>query len=180
MNVRRQNNEGGGQRRPSNDNVVKGAILVLIAVVVGVVVLANVNSGSGSSSKPTTATTTTVKGGATTVPGGATTVPAATTVPPAGSFKVVVANASGVQGAAGRTTTALKSAGFTTVDPVTASAKITISIVYVLPGYEAAGNQVAAALKLPPARVQPMPSPLPVPTLNGAQVLVLLGSDIAK
>ncbi len=179
MNVRRQNNEGGGQRRPSNDNLVKGAILVLIAVVVGVVILANFDSGS-SSSKPTTSTTTTIKGGTTTVPSGGITVPAVTTVPAAGAFKVVVANASGVQGAAGRTTTALKTAGFATVDPVTATAKITVSIVYVLPGFEAAGTRVAAALKLPAARVQPMPSPLPVPTLNGAQVLVILGSDIAK
>ena len=178
MNARRQSNEGGGQRRPSNDNVVKGAILVLLAVVVGIVILANVSSDS-SSKGSTSTTTTTVKGTTTTVPGG-TTVPVATTVPPASSFKVVVANASGVQGAAARMTTTLKNAGYTTVDPVTATAKITISIVYVLPGYEAAGQQVAATLKLPAARVQPMPTPPPVASLNGAQVLLILGTDLAK
>jgi hypothetical protein len=51
--------------------------------------------------------------------------------------------------------------------------------VYYTEGFQAEAQAVAASLGAPAEAVQPMPTPPPVADIQGAQVLVVLGPDIA-
>jgi hypothetical protein len=150
----------------------RGVIVVIIAFVLGLVVLAKgfddntVSAGGGGS-----ATTTTV-------PATTTTAPAQTTTTEVNkaSFTVLVANGSGISGAAGRKTEELKGQGFTMAPAGNAKAQVATTAVYYIAGYEGPGAAVAQVLQ-----VQPQAMPNPPPTdLGQAQVLVLLGKDIAS
>ncbi|HUP84806.1 MAG TPA: LytR C-terminal domain-containing protein [Acidimicrobiales bacterium] len=108
-----------------------------------------------------------------------TTVPTTTTLParlPA-DVKVIVANASGVKGAATGGRTALVNAKYNVLAPANAAAVATSSV-YFLPGYDRDAASVAVVLQLPPNLVKPMPAPLPFDT-KGAAVAVVLGADHA-
>lgn len=97
-------------------------------------------------------------------------------------FKVLVANASGVQGAAGQMTTALQAQQFIVSQPVNSAesvGKISATVVYYVPGYDSAATIVADVL----GGVQILPVPVPPPveseSLGEAVVLVMLGTDLA-
>lgn len=114
--------------------------------------------------------------------GESTTVPAGTSSVNRSSFKVLVANASGVGGAAADMTTKLQSAQFVVAQPVNAaegSGGQATTIVYYVPGYEAEAALVADIL----GGVQILPAAVPPPveggTLGEAVVLVMLGGDLA-
>lgn len=111
---------------------------------------------------------------------GTTTTAAATSVPAAGDAKVIVANAAGVSGAAGRMGETLKGAGFTVVGATNASPKVSTTIVYFTEGFQSQATAVAAAIGVDAGNVKLMPTPAPVADLQGANVLVLLGTDKAK
>ena len=97
---------------------------------------------------------------------------------------VLVANASQVDGAAGRLTERLRQAGFT-LQKATSSAgletNLAISKVYVLPGSEAVARSVAAFLGGLPLAY--MPTPVSIkggPEMLGyATVVVMMGQDLA-
>jgi hypothetical protein len=95
--------------------------------------------------------------------------------PPA-EVKVLVVNASGVQGAAGAKQKALSAAGYTSVGTGTAPRLATATAVQHIEGYESEAQAVASALTLSPTVVGPVPNPPPVPT-GDAAVLVVLGTD---
>jgi hypothetical protein len=150
----------------------RGVIVVIIAFVVGLVVLAkgfddnSVSAGGGGGATTTTAPATT------------TTAPAQTTTTEVNkaSFTVLVANGSGISGAAGRKTEELKGQGFTMAPAGNSKAQVATTAVYFIAGYEGAGAAVAQVLQ-----VQPQAMPNPAPTdLGQAQVLVVLGKDIAS
>lgn len=113
---------------------------------------------------------------------GSSTLPVETPAPNRTGFKVIVANSSGVQGAAGQMTTALQGEQFVVAQPVNAEAsvgKLTTTVVYYVPGYESAATMVADVL----GGVQILPVPVPPPieggSLGEAVVLVMLGTDLA-
>jgi hypothetical protein len=150
----------------------RGVIVVVVAFVLGLLVLAkgfddnSVSAGGGA-----TATTTTVPAPTTT-----TAAQTTTTEVNKASFTVLVANGSGISGAAGRKTEELKGQGFTMAPAGNAKAQVATTAVYYIAGYEAAGAAVAQVLQ-----VQPQAMPNPPPTeLGQAQVLVVLGKDIAS
>ena len=98
------------------------------------------------------------------------------------SFVIQVANASGFSGSAGQMTTEFQDRGYI-VQPSIAKNKITskqtVTVVYYLPGSEAAAATVA--IELGGVGIAAMPEPIPTGTgkLGEASVLILLGSDIA-
>lgn len=165
------------RQQMSGTSAVAVAVAV-IAVLLGFLVLRDINADSGQpsgtpTSEPTDSiavTTTSMKPQKTT-----------TTLVTQG-FDVLVANASGVSGSAGKLSDQLKAKGFVTIEAVNAAPGTpaqSTTVVYSVPGYEAGANSVAAVLG--GVDVLPMPSPVPVDgaSLGSASVLVMLGSDLA-
>lgn len=99
---------------------------------------------------------------------------------------VVVANGSGIKGAAAVATTDLKSLGYVTLAPAntTGSTVLLTTQVFAITGSEQAAAQVVLDLHLTNVVAVPMPvdSKLPVPaaSLQGAGVVVILGTDAAS
>jgi hypothetical protein len=149
----------------------RGVFVVLLAGGIGLLVLKNGFADSGGSTSPSSPTTTAATG-TTTTAAGATTQP--TTVPANAPYTVLVANGSGIQGAAARVTNFLKTKQIQTLPPVDASQKnFAETVVYYTPGYQAQAQAVAQ--QLGGVQVAAMPNPPPVASLGGANVLVVVG-----
>jgi hypothetical protein len=168
---------------------MRGAVLIAIAVVVGFVLLTY-----GFPSAPDTESAATDgsipsddSGSGSTSDGGAT---AETTAPPTTSggarppaeVTVLVANGSGVPGAASDFTGTLNADGYVTAEPANADRKdYTTTSVFYVGEEQAEAAAVATALGLDPNAVQPMPDPPPTEDgdLRNSTVLVILGTDQA-
>ena len=160
-------------------------VLAVVAVVAGFLILRNItddNDGAGSSldgSGTDTGDSTTT----TADPNATTTETTTTTTEPQLVFEgatVVVANASGVPGSAGRMTDRLKEAGFTTAEPTNSTGeKLEQSVVYYDPAV-AAAQAVAdsVARTMGGLTVEPVPTPVPITggALNESGVVVMLGT----
>ncbi|HET6949537.1 MAG TPA: LytR C-terminal domain-containing protein, partial [Acidimicrobiales bacterium] len=119
---------------------------------------------------------------ASTTPGSDTTPPASDAAPaarPPGQVTIVVANASGVQGAAAKQTEKLAQSGYLTAPAGNApeGTELQATQIMAAPGYEPEAAALAAGLGKPDA-VVPLPNPAPV-DMTGANILVLLGTDLA-
>jgi hypothetical protein len=153
-------------------------VLAVVAVVVGFLILRNITDDGGSTAGGGTATDTTVPSTVdiTAVQTTTTSLPALVTQ----GATVIVANASGVPGSAGRMTTELENAGFTTGIATNAtSGQLEQSIVY----YDAANaaaldvaNSVARVMGGLAVEVVPSPPPIEEASLGDAGVLVMLGT----
>ena len=155
----------------------RAAAVLLVAVVIGILLLNKVDDperqvSAGGGGNTTEETTTTV---ATPVP---TTLPAR---PPA-EVKVLSANGTKVNGAAGKTRDALKALGYNVLSPIETKRPVEASVVFFTPGFDREAQTVAQALKLQPTSVQPLPAAdaLPVSDLRGANVVAVVGPDLAK
>ena len=99
--------------------------------------------------------------------------------------QVVVANASSVNGAAGRMSDELAKAGFDLATATNSSEKLGTTKVYYnasVPEAEAVANSVVAALGGGDITAEPLPTPAPLEdpdTIGDAAVLVALGEDAA-
>jgi hypothetical protein len=104
-----------------------------------------------------------------------------TTVPsrPPANVPVLVANGAGVTGAAAAFTARLQAAGWTTLTPTNATIMVSSSHVYYVAGQEPSAAAVAADLHLPPTAVAPYTTAAPVSSIGTADVLVVLGPDLA-
>ena len=164
---------------PPQGSVAKGAILVVVAVVIGFALLQDSDQGSttravGAEDNPvgsdddegddSSSSSTTV------------------TTPPRSpsAVKVLVANGSDVNGAAGAQTDALEALGYVTADPTNTDQKVQTTVVYYTDDFQAEAEVLAEALGVDPATaVQPLPTPAPVPDLQLSQIVVVVGPDIA-
>jgi hypothetical protein len=147
------------------------ALLVLIAFVVATVLLLGAvhprtttevaaSSSSTTTTTPTHPTTTT------------------TTVPPS-KVPVLVANASGVAGAAAAVSNQLHPGGWNLLPPVNATARLAASRIYYVAGFLAQANAIAGQLHLPASSVSPSTTADPITTIGTAEVLVAVGPDLA-
>lgn len=182
---------GGGAPMGSTISIV----IAVVAVVVGFLILRNLtddgsSAGTGGTTGPITTQGETPDSTASSDLTAPTTTPAVvtpTTMPLVFSpGKVVVANASGVGGAAGLASKALTTVGFTmgdATDAFGAEKKITLTKVYYQAGSEAVAQSVAQSFGAPDSGVviAAMPAPIPVKnaTIGDATVLVMLGTDLA-
>ncbi len=99
-----------------------------------------------------------------------------TTRPPS-EVKVLVANGSGVQGAAGAATATLLGTGYNALSPVNAESQSETRIYFEV-GFDADAQAVAQLLSAGPDRLAPMIDPPPGGVdLRGANILILLGPD---
>lgn len=157
--------------------MARGLALIAVAVVLGIVLLnatdaerpAVVGVGAGE-----TTATTEVSGGSTSE----TTEPAVPIAHDPAAVTVLVANGSGVKGAAAKVAEVLKASNFVTATPANTKSPVNASAVYYAAGYEADARAVAALLKPSPS-VSVLPATLPVADLAGAQVLVVVAADLA-
>lgn len=192
---RRAREAGGSGASPIGSTAA--IVIAVVAVVGGFLILRQINDDDGDGggttigtlADPGTGTVTTLPGDGSTV----TTLPAvtvastvavATTTPEVTTGAlVVVANASTVDGAAGRFSTALEAAKFTMGEPTNATSKTDTTKVYYVAA-DANAKPVADYLAslLGGVAVEEMPTPAPVNggvLAEGVTVLVLLGSDKA-
>jgi LytR cell envelope-related transcriptional attenuator len=157
----------------------RGAAVLVVAVVIGVLLLNKVDdpparqvSTGGGDTAGTEETTTTVA------------EPVPTTIPirPPGEVKVLSANGTRVNGAAGRVRDSLKAMGYNVLSPLETKQPVQASAVYFAPGFDREAQAVAQALKLPPTTVAPLPAAgaLPVSDLRGANVLAVVGPELVR
>ena len=158
-------------------------VLAVLAVIIGFLILNNITGDGGSSSSDGSdavdVTTSTIDTGLTTTTAPSTTTTSLVTE----GATVIVANASGVPGSAGRMTDTLELVGFTIGEPTNASTgQIEESIVYYDPGIAAAqdvANSVALVMGGIPVETVPTPPPVDGGSLGDAGVLVMLGTNQA-
>lgn len=156
--------------------MVRGVVLIVVAVALGVVLLKATDSSQpfdtvtgGDSGQ----TTTSRPAG---VPQTTTTDTSVPSVDPS-TITVLVANGAGVSGLAGRLTEQVEGEGFEVAKP-TDTDEVEKSTVYFAPGFQEAANAVAALFEPKPA-VAPLPDPPPVDNLQGANLVLAAGPDLA-
>ena len=158
-----------------------GLILIGVAILLGVFLFAKgfgddgspVASDDGSGS--TVTTTTADLDAAPTVDLNSTSTTAA--VRPTSEVKVIVANASGVVGAATTLGDTLTSDGYAVVDTTNAAA-VSATKIYYVGDYEPEALALATALGLESSAVAELPDPSPVEGSGEANLLVLIGPDL--
>jgi len=164
---------------PGQGSVARGVVLVAIAVVIGLLLLRDDDSrstqvavgteGSGEVDGSTPDTSEDDEAVSTTTTTAAPRQPS--------EVKVLVANGSGTNGAAGGATDALEALGYVTGTPANAE-RVPATVVYFTEGYEAEAQALAEAIGAPATAVTPMPAVAPVDDLQLANVLVVLGPDL--
>jgi len=158
-------------------------VLAVVAVIVGFLILNNITDDGGSSAGSGSQTTSSTE--PTTSDSVSATSSTTTTEPPlvTEGATVVVANASGVPGSAGRMSTELATLGFTMAEATNSTQSgLTASIVQYDPSIAAAqavAESVARSMGGLTVETLPTPPPVDGGSLNGAGVLVLLGTDEA-
>ena len=154
----------------------RAAIVLIIFIIATAVSLryvhpATPSSASTATTRPTSATTTHPAGHATTT--------TSTTTPPS-KVPVVVANGSNVSGAAGSISTELQAAGWQILPAENATSNVSASVVYYVAGLQPSAAAIAKFLGIPTSGVQPLTSAAPVGAVGTAQVVVVVGPDVAS
>lgn len=161
-----------GQRAISSGRAV---LLLALAVVLSVVLLQALDDS------PTGLTTTAQE--STPAPQEAT--PAADTpavapqVRTPSEVNVLVANGTTVNGAANKVAGRLQPIGYKLLKPGNTATPSTTSVVQYVPGYQAEAQALATSLGISSSAVQAMPNPAPIADLQGANVLVIIGNELA-
>jgi LytR cell envelope-related transcriptional attenuator len=89
---------------------------------------------------------------------------------------VLVANASGVNGAAAKRATTLTTAGYHVLTPTNTAPTPTTSVLFTS-DFETDARAIAMALGIPQGNVRAVPTTPPVPNASKANVLVIIGRD---
>jgi len=162
-------------KSPGATTSLRVILVVGIAALLGWFILRNGFPGTGgggdggdaSSATTTVAVTTTV-------------APTTTTVNMAGT-RIVVANGSGVGGSAGRMSDVLRQEGYAVIEPTNAVRNdYQTTEIHFLQGFEAQAGVVARELGLPVTGLLPDPSPVPKEGIQDANVIIIVGKDLAS
>lgn len=153
---------------------MKGAILVAVAVVIGLVLLRD--DGSSTAQVAVGAEDNPAESADPDSTSSTTSTTAALRAP--ADVKVLVANGSGVNGAAGTKTTELEALGYVTANPTDAE-RVTATVIYFTDTYQPEAEALAAAMGADVAAVTALPTPAPVGDTQLSNVIVVLGPDLA-
>jgi hypothetical protein len=173
----------GSFARDASTQTWKAAVLIVAVVLVGWAVLKHGHSSpsSGVGTASTHSTTTVHAGGGTTVP--ATTTTTAPIIAPA-SIKLQVLNGVLTGSVAGQWSQKLKiTYNYNTLAPDNATAKVTVSAIYVVKtGYVPEANVLAVSVGLTSANIHPTPTGAPVrpAELANADLILVIGPDLAS
>jgi len=154
----------------------RAAMVLIVFIIATAVSLRYVHPATPSSSAASATTATTRAGTGTTAPAGH---PTTTTTPPS-KVPVVVANGSNVSGAAGSISTELQAAGWQILPAENATSNVSASVVYYVAGLQPSAAAIAKFLGIPTSGVQPLTSAAPVGAVGTAQVVVVVGPDVAS
>lgn len=150
----------------------RAALLLVVAVVLGVVLL---QVGSRPVTNPSEASPpTSVPPAKTVAP-----PPTTTTTLPRSSVHVLVANGLGVDNLATDYSNELQAQGWATLPAVNTMSTVNASAVYYAAGKQAEAAGLASFLGLSASAVQPLTASVPVASVTGADVVVIVGSDLA-
>jgi hypothetical protein len=174
-------------RRPTEPtaNPARGAALVVVAVLIGLFLLRNGLDSSSSSSGSDGSESSSDSGQADEGTDEATddTTPSTVGLRSPADVPTIVLNGSGVTGAAGRYSQALAALNppynLTDENGADATSSVTATQILYAPGFDREAAVVATVIGAPPTVVpQPLGTTQPG-VINGAQVVVILGPDIA-
>ncbi|HEV3265934.1 MAG TPA: LytR C-terminal domain-containing protein [Acidimicrobiales bacterium] len=154
----------------------RAAMVLIVFIIALALALHYVHPATPSSSA---ATATTQAGTATTTPAGHSSTTTTTTTPPS-KVPVVVANGSNVSGAAGSISTELQAQGWQILPAENATSNVSASVVYYVAGLQPSAAAIARFLGVPASGVQPLTSAAPVGAVGTAQVVVVVGPDVAS
>ncbi len=172
---RRPSGAGGRPADPSVGNSTRGIVLLAVAVLLGILILNRTDEGV-STGNVRLDTPTTDAESPTTLPSPPTTL---RPLRAPADVKVLAANGSNVTGAGRRTADRLKQAGYTnTLAPTDTTREVPATSVEYAADFEPEARAVAEALGLPATVVKALDSP-PVADTRGADVVVLIGPDLA-
>lgn len=170
--------DDGSFGRSAGTAALRGAALLAVAVVLGIILLQASDNNDAfdtpvvagqRSSQPTSSPNTTR------APVNTTTTVA---LRAAAQVKVLAANGTTVKGLAGRIKDRLSAAGYNALAPTDASKKPqAVSTVYFAAGYEGEARVIGQLLKI--NDVKPLPTPPPVASVQGANIVVMVGQDNA-
>jgi hypothetical protein len=168
----------GSFGRSAGGAMARGIALIVAAVVLGIVLLnATDRTPSFTESAGSKATATTVAGSTESTTASTPDTTKSKAHDPS-AVSILVANGSGVKGAAAKIATTLAGSNYVLKTSVNTKTAASSSVVYYAPGYDADARAIASLLTPAPA-VQPMPDPLPVADLASANILVVIAADIA-
>jgi hypothetical protein len=166
-----------GPRRSIPGPRWRGMVIVVVAVIIGILLLPSATRAplpvAASSLASSSSTTLTPPSSST----GTTTTTSALPSPP--EVHVLVANATSVNHVATAVTAFLGTKGFSTLTATNATDKLIATQIYAVGGATTAAEEVASALSLPAATIQPDTMPVPVVSDAGATVVVVAGPDLA-
>ena len=170
---------GGGVRggRGSAEFQLGRAVLLIVAALLVGIVLLHRGANTPASLAVGGATSTTVKASGS--HGTSTTSATTTALRNPQDIKVLVANGTDTRGAASQFSDRLHRAGYDTLASTNTTTPAASSTVFYAPGYDREAAAVATTLGLPPSAVQPLPQQAPVAQLHDAQILVVVGPDLA-
>ena len=162
----------------------RAVILLAAAVIIGAAMLHAMDRGvdfSALKAQTGTADTTTPKAKKAPRTAVTATTTTSTTLPPRppSEVKVLPVNGTNVAGVAGRTGDVLRRAGYNVLSPTNTSKPVDSSSVQYAPGHDSDAKEVAKVLTLPDTAVQPIANPPPVADTRGADVVVIVGPDLA-
>ena len=165
---------GGPRGRDGGIRAGRAFLVLVLFVVVTLLALSKVHptttkAASGAASAPTTSTT---------APKATHPTTTTTTIPPS-KVPVLVANASGVNGAAALISDQLKPHGWDLLPPTNASTQVTVSHVYYVAGFKPEADAIASSLHLPATSVGPYTTAAPISSIGTAEVAVVVGPDLA-
>ena len=162
------------------------AVIVLILFVAATVLVLSDIHPSASKTPPASAavTTTTTKSSTTTKPSHSSKTahppPTTTTTVPPSKVPVLVANGSGITGAAAALSARIQASGWDMLPPTNATSDVTTSSIYYKPGFQPSAASIASSLSLPAKAVAPYTSAVPVASVGTAEVVVVAGPDLSS
>lgn len=168
--------DDGSFSRSAGTALGRGLVLLAVAVLLGIFLLNRVDDpvedgvNAGNSRAEQTTTTTSEPEVSTT-----TTAPARAPK----DVRVLTANGTSVRGAAGRVKDRLMAQGYNTLAATDASTKPAQTAVYYTAGFQREAAAIAQFLGVAAQAVQAMPATPPVGDLKNANVLVMVGADLA-
>jgi hypothetical protein len=172
----------GSFARSASVNAGRGAFLIVIAVAVGFLLLHDADKGGGGSDTIVNTPQQTTPSIASSLP----TLPSSTTLAVHANkdVKILVVNATRTAGAASRVAKPFKDTGYNVLRPVDATEAVknatkASAVYYVTADYQRDAKAIQQALGLPPGPVQVVPTPPPTTDLLGANVIIVVGPDLA-
>ena len=202
-----QQSTSPGQPEPSHQSTqtLKAVVLLVVALVLGsivlgktgasglgkgtpapvpnTVVLDNSLASSTTNAPPTTRAHVSAPTSATDKTRGSSSKKGTTTttlaVVPPGQVTLLVANGTSVSGAAGRVSSELVSLGYQSPKVANASTLVSSTTIYYAPGFQGNAQAVATFLNVS-GSVEPISSSAPVTSIQGIDVLVVVGPTLAS